>query len=108
MLLRSQRQLARLSLRALSELTNVSDSYLSQVERGLHEPSPDVLKSIAAALKIPLGGLYERLGWLDDAGVASEQVAPGVEEAIAADPKLTAGQKRTLREVYLTLVDRDA
>jgi transcriptional regulator with XRE-family HTH domain len=108
MLLRSQRQLARLSLRGLAELTNVSDSYLSQVERGLHEPSPDVLKAIAAALKIPLGGLYERLGWLDDAGVASEQVVPGVEEAIAADPKLTAGQKRTLREVYLTLVDQHA
>ncbi len=106
-MLRSQRQLAQLSLRHLAKLTNVSDSYLSQVERGLYEPSPEVLKSIAAALKIPVGGLYERLGWLDDV-VAPKQAAPGVEEAIAADPKLTAGQKRTLRQVYLTLVDDNA
>lgn len=107
-MLRSQRQLAQLSLRHLAKLTNVSDSYLSQVERGLYEPSPEVLKSIAEALKIPVGSLYERLGWLDDSAAASERVAPGVEEAIAADPKLTAGQKRTLRQVYLTLLDDSA
>jgi transcriptional regulator with XRE-family HTH domain len=106
--LRTQRQLAQLSLRHLAKLTNVSDSYLSQVERGLYEPSPEVLKSIAAALKIPVGGLYERLGWLDDPVTSPEQAPPGVEEAIDADPKLTAGQKRTLRQVYLTLVDDNA
>ena len=65
-LLRTQRQMARLSLRHLAKMTHVSDSYLSQVERGLYEPSPEVLKSIADALNLPISSLYERLGWLDD------------------------------------------
>ena len=57
-ILRTQRKLARLSLRHLANMTHVSDSYLSQVERGLYEPSPEVLKAIAHALNVPLAGLY--------------------------------------------------
>jgi len=34
---------ANLSLRQLSALTEISNPYLSQVERGLHEPSIRVL-----------------------------------------------------------------
>jgi hypothetical protein len=36
--IRAQRQTANLSLRQLSALTEVSNPYLSQVDRGLHEP----------------------------------------------------------------------
>jgi hypothetical protein len=43
----SQRTQAQLTLRELSERTNVSNPYLSQIERGLHEPSVRVLKAIA-------------------------------------------------------------
>ena len=102
-LLRTQRQLARLSLRHLAKMTSVSDSYLSQVERGLYEPSPEVLKSIAEALNIPISGLYERLGWLDDDPAAGTAV-PGVEEAIDADQQLTKAQKHALLEMYRTLI----
>ncbi len=35
-LIRSQRRLANLSLRELAERTNVSNPYLSQIERGMH------------------------------------------------------------------------
>lgn len=104
--LRSQRQVARLSLRSLARLTNVSDSYLSQVERGLHQPSPEVLKAMAGALGIPLAALYERMGWLDagdDEPAATEE--PGVEAAIERDPRLTPAQKSALRSMYRTLVD---
>jgi transcriptional regulator with XRE-family HTH domain len=97
-LLRTQRQLARLSLRHLAKMTSVSDSYLSQVERGLYEPSPEVLKSIAEALNIPINSLYERLGWLDDP--AAGTAVPGVEEAIDADQQLTKAQKHALLEMY--------
>lgn len=100
-LLRTQRQMARLSLRHLAKMTHVSDSYLSQVERGLYEPSPEVLKSIADALDLPVSSLYERLGWLDD---EPGDPVPGVEEAIEADAKLSAPQKKALREMYRTLV----
>ena len=106
-LLRTQRQLARLSLRHLAKMTSVSDSYLSQVERGLYEPSPEVLKSIAEALNIPINGLYERLGWLDDDPAAATAV-PGVEESIDADQQLTKAQKHALREMYRTLIGKGA
>jgi transcriptional regulator with XRE-family HTH domain len=103
--LRRQRQLAHLSLRKLAQIANVSDSYLSQVERGLYEPSPEVLKSIANALNLPVNGLYERLGWLDGNDASAPAGGPpGVEEAIDADARLTATQKRALREMYRTLV----
>ena len=49
---RTQRQLANLSLREMAELATVSNPYLSQIERGLHEPSVRVLKSIAKALNL--------------------------------------------------------
>ena len=105
-LLRTQRQLARLSLRHLAKMTSVSDSYLSQVERGLYEPSPEVLKSIAEALNIPINGLYERLGWLDDD--SADAAVPGVEDAIDADALLTSVQKHALREMYRTLIGKGA
>ena len=37
--IRAQRQMANLSLRELSAMTEVSNPYLSQIERGLSEPS---------------------------------------------------------------------
>ena len=49
---RTQRQLAKLSLRELAELARVSNPYLSQIERGLHEPSIRVIQGIAKALDI--------------------------------------------------------
>ncbi|HVS46425.1 MAG TPA: helix-turn-helix transcriptional regulator, partial [Verrucomicrobiae bacterium] len=48
--IKSQRELANLSLRQLAEMSKVSNPYLSQVERGLYKPSADVLKNIANAL----------------------------------------------------------
>lgn len=103
--LRAQRQIARLSLRSLARLTNVSDSYLSQVERGLHQPSPEVLKAMAGALGIPLAALYERMGWLDAEGEDEPSAEEGVEAAIERDPKLTPSQRAALRGMYRALVE---
>jgi transcriptional regulator with XRE-family HTH domain len=64
-LLRAQRRAADLTLRDLSERTNVSNAYLSQLERGLHEPSLGVLTAIASALGVPLGSLLTRAGMLE-------------------------------------------
>src|SRR5665811_1905299 len=60
--IRAQRQMANLSLRQLSVLTEVSNPYLSQVERGLHEPSVRVLKSIGEALNVSAETLFEQAG----------------------------------------------
>ena len=98
--LRAQRQLAGLSLRQLAELARVSNPYLSQVERGLHEPSLRVLTSLAHALGIPPHHL------LAQAGVPPEDSDPAtdVESAIAADSKLTDDEKRALLAVYRSYV----
>ncbi len=50
--IREQRKQANLSLRQLAELTSLSNPYLSQVERGLHQPSVRVLKAISDALNV--------------------------------------------------------
>lgn len=106
--MRTQRQVARMSLRRLAQLTNVSDSYLSQVERGLHQPSPDILKAWAGALGIAPGSLYERMGWLDRETQPSEEDAADrtdtVEQAVQRDPRLSASQKKALLSMYRTLV----
>ncbi len=64
--IRSQRKLANLSLRDMAERTNVSNPYLSQLERGLHEPSVRVLKSIAQALNLSAETLLAQAGVLED------------------------------------------
>jgi transcriptional regulator with XRE-family HTH domain len=48
--IRTERQLSNLSLRELSRLTRISNAYLSQVERGLHDPTLRVLSQIGEAL----------------------------------------------------------
>jgi hypothetical protein len=63
-LLRAQRLAAELSLRELSARTNISNAYLSELERGLHEPSLRVLRAIASALETPLGPLPASAGVL--------------------------------------------
>ena len=52
--IREQRKLAHLSLRELARTTRVSSAYLSQVERGLHEPSIRVLSAVADVLQVPM------------------------------------------------------
>ena len=64
--IRSQRELANLSIRQLAEIAKISNPYLSQVERGLYKPSADVLKSIANALHISAETMYTQAGLLDN------------------------------------------
>jgi len=63
---RTQRQLAKLSLRELAELATVSNPYLSQIERGLHEPSIRVIRAIANALDISTETLLAQVGLVGD------------------------------------------
>jgi transcriptional regulator with XRE-family HTH domain len=94
--IRAQRKMMELSQRELARLTKVSDPYVSQLERGLHEPSVRVLKSLAEALNVRAETLLEYAGLLDPDSAGST----GVSEAIQADPHLTTDQKQTLLGVY--------
>jgi transcriptional regulator with XRE-family HTH domain len=97
--IRTQRQLSKLSLRDLAARTDVSNAYLSQIERGMHEPSVRVLRAIAEALSLPPDDLLREAGLLDP-DVDGPADARSTEAAIRADPNLTDAQKEALLTVY--------
>ena len=103
--IRAQRQLANLSLRQLSALTEVSNPYLSQVERGLHEPSVRVLKSIADALNVSAETLFEQAGLTSPIERVDDEAT---ERAIWADRRLTEPQRRALLTVYRSYVEMNS
>jgi transcriptional regulator with XRE-family HTH domain len=88
----------------LAALARVSSTYLSQIERGLHEPSVRVLRSIARALNISAESLLESAGLLAS-GPQSE--ASGTEAAIRVDRALTDEQKHDLVSVYRSFRQSD-
>jgi transcriptional regulator with XRE-family HTH domain len=104
-LIRAQRVTAGLSLRDLAERTNVSNAYLSQIERGLHEPSISVLGAIAAALDVSLEALLARAGLLaPEAEPGDRDLVRNTEAAILADPELSEPQRVALLSIYRSFV----
>jgi len=104
--IRRRRKLANLSLRQLAEKTRLSNPYLSQVERGLHQPSMRVIKLISEALNVSAETLLTHAGLLhhaDGDGHAAPG-APAVEQAIEADLRLSDQQKAALISVYRSML----
>jgi transcriptional regulator with XRE-family HTH domain len=106
--IRSQRKLAQLSLRQMAELTTLSNPYLSQVERGRHQPSVRVLKLIAEALNMSAETLLEQAGLLDGQGRGGADPADHVQTAIWTDQRLTEEQKTALIAVYRSMLQAEA
>jgi transcriptional regulator with XRE-family HTH domain len=109
--IREQRQRANLSLRQLAEKTSLSNPYLSQIERGLHQPSIRALKAISDALNLSAETLMAQAGLIDaiagDAPKATDaggEPVPDTERAIRADPRLNEDQKAALVAVYRSMV----
>jgi transcriptional regulator with XRE-family HTH domain len=112
--IRTQRRMANLSLRQLAELTHLSNPYLSQIERGLHQPSVRVLKQISDALNVSAETLMAQAGLIDKVAAdatgqsaeadASPQAPPQTEDAIRADERLSAEQKAALIAVYRSML----
>lgn len=112
--IRSQRELAHLSLRQMAELTRLSHPYLSQVERGVHQPSVRVLKAIAEALNVSAETLLAQAGLFRGGEPASADgddpeapTAQQVADVIKADPRLTEAQKAALIAVYASMLRDD-
>jgi transcriptional regulator with XRE-family HTH domain len=97
---RAQRRLAQVSQRNLARMSGVSDSYLSQIERGNYRPSPQVVKALAQAFGLKPKQLYTMLGFMDDQDEGGESSPPSVEEAIRLDARLEPAQKDALLRVY--------
>jgi transcriptional regulator with XRE-family HTH domain len=94
--IRDQRRNARLSLRKLSELTGISNPYLSQIERGLREPSAKILQAIARGLEISSETLYVRAGILDQRDDAEHDLV----DEILRDSSISERQKQALVDIY--------
>ena len=93
--IRMQRQMADLSLRR-----KVSNAYLSQIERGLHQPSLRVLRAIAEALNMSAEVLMAHGGLLDAPPASEEPARGGTEKAILSDPDLNDDERDALLRVY--------
>ena len=99
-IIRRQRELSKVSMRQFADMAGISNPYLSQIERGLREPSERVLEAIAESLETSADALYEQAG----IPVEEEDATAATRAAIEADPALTPRQRRTLLDVYEALV----
>ncbi len=103
--LREQRTSAKLSVRQLSAVTGISNTYLSQIERGIKKPSAEILQGIAKGLSISAETLYVQAGLLDP-----DETAPRVtaRELLRVDPRLTSRQRQTLIDIYDSFVGAES
>jgi transcriptional regulator with XRE-family HTH domain len=95
--IKSQRKLAEMSQRELAKLADLSDAYLSQLERGLHQPSVRVLNGLANALNVPSDRLLRFLGRDHD---DTDAPVATTESAILLDDALSDVQKQSLLDLY--------
>ncbi len=100
--IRRQRELAQLQLRQLAAMVGISNPYLSQIERGLREPSEQVLSAIAESLQTTADALSGR----DRQGGEAAQ-SPAL-AAIRADRRLTASQRKAVTEMYVAFLEANA
>jgi transcriptional regulator with XRE-family HTH domain len=105
--IRSQRKLANLTLRQLAELTSLSNPYLSELERGMHQPTVRVLRQLSDALNVSAEMLLSHAGLLDpDPAQEADAAKAGfesVERAIRTDGQLDETQKAALLAVYQSM-----
>ena len=102
--IRTQRKAAEMSLRELASAAGVSNPYISQIERGLHEPSMRVMQGLSSALGVPLDTMLERAGFIDIDEADAERTTKTVESAISADSSLTPDQQESLLAIYRSYV----
>lgn len=93
--IREQRGAAQISLRQLAKAADISNPYLSQVERGLRKPSAEILTRIASGLRISAETLYVRAGLLEERSGDLKVI-----DAVSEDATLTERQRKALLEIY--------
>ena len=82
-------------LREVGRRTGISNSYLSQIERGDRRPGPSVLKRLAALYDVDVQDLLKRAGFLDDPeGIETRDDEPErAYQYVLADPKFRVGTR---------------
>ena len=97
-MIRRQREMAALPMRQLAAMAGISNPYLSQIERGLRDPSDQVLNAIADSLQMSADSLRPPA---PEPNFDLDGDPPPVVVAIRADPDLTTAQRKALEESYL-------
>ena len=86
-----------MSLREVRRLTGISNSYLSQIERGDRIPGPGLLRRLASLYNVDVRVLIERAGFLDNEdGEPRTDESLEVERAfqyVLADPRFRFGTR---------------
>src|SRR3954453_3438284 len=98
--IKAQRQMNQLTQRELARLADLSDTYMSQLERGLHEPSIRVLRSLANSLAIKPNELI-----MDAVGLPVDETAMSTEDANQRDERLTPAQRSALLGVLKSYLE---
>lgn len=82
--LREIRKLRGCSLREVEEATDISNAYLSQLEKGdALKPSPDKLHALAEFYRVPYEGLMQTAGYLTpSAGSAPQASVSAIQSAL--------------------------
>ena len=104
-IIRRQRELNALSMRQFAQMVGISNPYLSQIERGLRDPSEKVVEAIARSLQLSADALYEQAGVEPNGDDAGESA---VVEAIREDSALTGRQRQALIQVYEAFAGKPA
>jgi transcriptional regulator with XRE-family HTH domain len=104
--IRDKRKMANLSLRQLAERTKLSNPYLSQIERGLHQPSVRVIRLISDALNVSAETLLAQAGLLhkDTTDGVTHSAPLDIEVAIRAEQRLSEDQKTALIAVFRSML----
>lgn len=89
--IKSQRRLNQMSQRELAGLADLSDTYMSRLERGRHVPSLSVLRALADSLGIRPDQLI-----LYAAELPVSNDPSSTEDAIRGDQRLTSAQRTAL------------
>ena len=94
--IKRQRELAQLSVRQLADMCDISNPYLSQIERGLRTPSSMILQSLSKGLRMSAETLYAQAGIIDPQDAEESDVV----KAVLHDPDLSARQREMMIDMY--------
>ena len=82
----------------VNRLTGISNSYLSQIERGERHPGPKLLRRLAALYGVGFHDLLKKAGYLETEEPEADETTE-VKRAyryVMSDPKLRAGARGPL------------
>ena len=103
---RSLRKARSLTVSAFAQQVGVSPGLISQVERGLTDPSLGTVRNLARVLEVPLFELFQEENHSDPVRVvrAGERVVFSSPHSDITYTKISGGPRRVLRAVLVGVV----